>query len=270
MGYYVQVEQGVKLFVEDIGAGRPILFVHGWPVNHNMFEYQTTHLPKYGFRCILIDLRGYGKSDKPWTGYSYDRLADDIRVVIDTLGLDNVRLVGFSVGGAIVVRYMGRHRGHKIAQLLLLAAAAPSLTQRPGYPIGQPRANIDKIIAGTYADRPGVLAQFGEDCFASPVSTPFRQWFQSLGLEAANHATVAVMESLRDEFVGQDFPFIRVPTSIFHGVLDKVCLYPLALAQHAGIQGSVLHRFEKSGHGIFYDELELFNQRFFKALNDGH
>lgn len=70
LNYYVQVERGIKLYVEEIGAGWPIIIVHGWPVNHKMFEYQTTHLPKYGFRCIQIDLRGFGHSDAPWAGQS--------------------------------------------------------------------------------------------------------------------------------------------------------------------------------------------------------
>jgi non-heme chloroperoxidase len=81
-------------------------------------------LTKYGYRCIQIDLRGFGKSDRPWTGYSYNRVADDIRIVIDALRLRQCRLVCFSMGGAIGIRYMSRHRGHGVAQLVLLAAAA--------------------------------------------------------------------------------------------------------------------------------------------------
>ncbi|MCG0314644.1 MAG: alpha/beta hydrolase [Calditerricola sp.] len=82
---YIEVENGVRVFVQDINPGKgsfPVLFVHGWPVNHKMFEYQYTVLPYYGFRCLGLDLRGFGRSDKPWHGYSYDRLADDLYAVL--------------------------------------------------------------------------------------------------------------------------------------------------------------------------------------------
>jgi len=82
------VEKDVKLFVEDVdpGNGKPILFVHGWPLSHTMFEYQFNQLPKKGYRCIGVDLRGFGKSDRPWEGYGYNRMADDLRAVIDATG----------------------------------------------------------------------------------------------------------------------------------------------------------------------------------------
>jgi pimeloyl-ACP methyl ester carboxylesterase len=80
---------GVRINIEDIGSGTPIVFIHGWPVNHNTFEYQFTELPKHGYRCIGIDLRGFGESDKPWDGYNYDTMADDVKAVLDTLNLQN-------------------------------------------------------------------------------------------------------------------------------------------------------------------------------------
>ena len=95
------------------GTGKPVVFIHGWPVNHSMFEYHFTELPKHGYRCIGIDLRGFGDSDKPWDGYNYDIMADDVRVVLDTLILD-AALVGFSMGGAISIRYIVRHNGSHI------------------------------------------------------------------------------------------------------------------------------------------------------------
>ncbi|CAM4408200.1 hypothetical protein PAAL109150_25470 [Paenibacillus alkaliterrae] len=96
MGYYVEVEPGVNIYVEDVNpsSAKTILFIHGWPANHKLFEYQFDVLPALGYRCIGIDLRGFGKSDKPWLGYSYDRLADDVRAVVDALKLQSFTLVG--------------------------------------------------------------------------------------------------------------------------------------------------------------------------------
>ncbi len=90
MAYYIQIDNNVNIFVEDIGNGKPVLFIHGWPVNHIMYEYQLDVLPEYGIRCIALDLRGFGKSDRPFSSYSYNEMADDIRGVIDTLKLTNL------------------------------------------------------------------------------------------------------------------------------------------------------------------------------------
>ena len=103
MGFYINVEPDVKIYVEDLNptGSKTILFVHGWPGNHNLFEYQFEQLPKMGYRCIGIDYRGFGLSDRPWTGYNYDRLADDLRIVINAMQLSNITLCGNSTGGAI-------------------------------------------------------------------------------------------------------------------------------------------------------------------------
>lgn len=266
MGYYIDVDRGVKLYVEDMGSGAPVVMIHGWPLNHRMYEYQVNHLPKYGFRCIQIDLRGYGKSDAPWSGYGYDRLADDICVVMNTLQLNHVRLVGFSMGGAIAIRYMSRHQGHRVSQLLLLAAAAPAFTQRPGYPYGMTKDAVNQLIAQTYRDRPQMLEQFGQLFFASQVSPSFRNWFHSLELDASSIGTIEGAVSLRDEDMRSDLPRIQAPTTIFHGALDQICPFVFAQLMNQGIRNSTLLRFEQSGHAIFYDELDRFNHSFLQVL----
>ncbi|MGG1313787.1 alpha/beta fold hydrolase [Cohnella laeviribosi] len=263
------MERGVRIFVEDIhpAGGKTALFVHGWPVNHKMFEYQLNQLPRYGYRCIALDLRGFGQSDRPWTGYTYDRMADDIRVIIDMFRLRDFVLVGFSIGGAISIRYMARHQGHGVRRLALLSAAAPSFSQRPGYPYGQTREEVDALIRQTLTNRPAMLKGFGDQFFAQNHGPEFMNWFASLGLEASGHGTAQGLIALRDEDLRQDLSAIRVPTAIFAGVQDRIVLFQSALALQQGIPGSVLHRFEQSGHGVFYDELEAFNSRFFAFLN---
>ncbi|REE90507.1 pimeloyl-ACP methyl ester carboxylesterase [Paenibacillus taihuensis] len=266
MGRYVEVEKDVKLYVEDIGAGRPVIFVHGWPVNHRMFEYQYNVLPKYGFRCIGIDLRGYGKSDAPWSGYDYDRMSDDIAVVADTLGLLHATLVGFSMGGALAIRYAARHYGRRLCGIVLAAAAAPVFTQRPDFPYGTPVEQINKSIAGLYTDRPKTVADFGMTFFAKPISDPFRTWFNGLGFDASSYGTIKGLESLRDEDLRGDLANVQLPTTILHGKLDAIAPYALAEQMNKGIQGSKLVPFEQSGHGLFYDEREKFNQELLNAL----
>lgn len=267
--YYITVDRGVKIAVYDLNPrGRKTLFfIHGWPVNHNMFEYQFNVLPKLGFRCVSIDLRGFGNSDAPWDGYSYDRLADDVYEVIRTLNVQDLTLIGFSVGGPIAIRYLIRHRGYKVSRLVLLSAAAPSFTKREGYPYGMTPEAVTALVTQTYRNRPQMVEDFGKMFFASKITDSFSRWFQYLAYSATGNGTIKTLESLRDSDLRDDLAQIHVPTAIFHGVLDRICPYEFALVMNKGIQNSELHRFDLSGHGIFYDELEKFNKELTDYLN---
>jgi non-heme chloroperoxidase len=262
MGYYIRVQPDVNVFVEDVNPGseRVILFIHGWPANRNLFEYQFDQLPKMGYRCIGVDTRGFGNSDKPWSGYDYDRLADDVRFVIDALQLHNITLAGHSMGGATAIRYMARHGGHGVSKLALFAAAAPSLTKRPDFPYGLPPENVTALIDLTYSDRPQMLQNFSNMFFFQHTTGPFNDWFFQMGLQAAGWATADCATTFRDETLFADLPKITVPTLILHGVHDMVCLFPLALAQKQGIKNSRLVPFENSGHGLFWEERDKFNK----------
>ena len=156
------------------------MFIHGWPANHQMFEYQFNQLPAMGYRCIGIDLRGFGKSSKPWESYSYDRMANDIRIVIDTLDLEDISLAGHSMGGAISIRYMALHGGHKVAKLALIGAAAPVFTRRSDFPYGITVEEVNKLIEETYEDRPKMLSDFGDTFFARYLTKDFINWFHGL------------------------------------------------------------------------------------------
>lgn len=261
MQYFVKVDSGVSIYVNDLNqdAEKTILFIHGWPVNQKMFEYQFNELPKLGYRCIGIDLRGFGNSDKPWDGYSYDRLSDDLRGVIELLKLKDITLLGFSVGGAIAIRYMARHNGYGVSKLILCAAAAPSFTKRPDFPYGQTKEAVDKLIKGTYNDRPQMLRDFGNIFFHQHATAAFSDWFFGLGLEASGNATAKVLVSLRDEALFTDIKKIQVPTLILAGVHDQVCYFDLAKALKEGITNSKLVPFEHSGHALFWEERDKFN-----------
>ncbi len=262
MGYYVTVDPKVNIYVEDVMPEneKTILFIHGWPANHKLFEYQLNVLPKLGYRCIAIDLRGFGKSDKPWGGYSYDRLADDIRRIVTALKLENFSLAAHSVGGAIATRYMARHNGYGVSKLVLIAAATPSLTIQPDFPYGLPKDDMNQIIQMTYHDRPQMLHDFTKQFFFQQITKSFADWFFQLGIEAAGYATAKLAISLRDETLFSDLDKINIPTMILHGVHDKICLPELALIQNEKIKQSNLTWFEYSGHGLFWEQRDKFNQ----------
>jgi non-heme chloroperoxidase len=263
MGYYVKVEPDVKVYIEDLNeeGKNTIVFLHGWPGSHKLFEYQFNILPKMGYRCIGIDQRGFGDSDKPFRGYDYDRLADDVRKVIEVLRLKDFTLLGHSTGGAIAIRYMARYDGDGVSKLVLCAAAAPSLIQRSYFPYGLPKEAVVNIIKETYKDRPKMLEEFGDMFFYKHITEPFKQWFFHLGLKAASWATAEIANTwLNEESLFSDFEKIDVPTLILHGIHDQVCLFQLAEVQKKAIRDSTLVAFEESGHGLFYDEKDKFNK----------
>ena len=271
MGYYIKVEPNVKIYVEDVNPGscNAIVFLHGWPVNHKMFEYQFNEFPSMGYRCIGIDCRGFGNSDKPWGGYDYNTLADDVRCVVEALNLQNFTLAGHSTGGAIAIRYMARHKGYGVSKLALFAAAAPSLIQRPYFHHGLKKEDVDKLIEGTYTDRPKMLRDFGDMFFFQLKSVPLTDWFFQLGLQAAGWATAAVAYSwLDEEQLFANLGTINVPTLILHGIHDKVCLFPLGIAQNEGIRNSKLVPFKYSGHGSMFDQREKFNKELIQFIEE--
>ncbi|MBN1052461.1 alpha/beta hydrolase [Clostridium botulinum] len=271
MGYYVRVESDVKVYVEDLNpeGKKTIVFLHGWPGSHKLFEYQFNQLPKMGYRCIGIDQRGFGQSDKPFTGYCYDRLSDDVRAVVEVLNLKKFILAGHSTGGAIAIRYMARHNEYGVSKLALFAAAAPSLIKRPYFPYGLEKEAVNEIIQGTYNDRPKMLQGFGDMFFFQHITKPFSDWFFQLGLQAAGWATAATANSwLDEESLFFDLEKISVPTLILHGIHDKVCLFPLAESQRQRIKNSKLIAFEDSGHGLFYDQRDKFNEELAQFIEE--
>lgn len=263
MESYIMVEPGVNVYVNDINplGKKTIIFLHGWPANYRLFEYQYNILPQMGYRCIGIDMRGFGNSDKPWSGYSYDRLADDIFHVIKALNLRNAALLGHSTSGAVAIRYMARHNGFDISRLVLCAAAAPSLIQRPHFPYGQNAEDIERnFIQAAYSDRPQMLENFGNIFFYSNVSPSLLDWLFQMGLQAASYATIAISKDWITETLFNDLLQIHVPTLIMHGIHDQVVPYQLGVVQNKSIAGSRLLTFENSSHGLFYDEMDKFNE----------
>lgn len=270
MGYYVRVEPNVKIYVEDLNSEgkKTILFIHGWPGNHKLFEYQFDQLPKMGYRCIGIDTRGFGNSDKPWGGYDFNTLSDDVRCVINSLGLHDIILAGHSNGGAIAIRYMARHKGYGVSKLALFAAAAPSLIKRPDFPYGLDKETVVQLIQGTYNDRPKMLQGFGEMFFYQHITQAFSDWFFQLGLQAAGWSTAAIANTWINEVLFSDLGTINVPTLIIHGIHDKVVPFSLGEIQNQSIKNSKLIPFEYSGHAAFYEECDKFNKELVKFIEE--
>ena len=264
---YIEVEPNVRLFIRDWGKGKPIVFLHGWPYSHEMFEYQFIELAQH-YRCIGIDLRGYGKSDKPWCDYSFDLMADDVKRVIEALELTDVTLLGFSMSGAISIRYMARHQGAYVSKLILMSAAAPCLTVKPDFPDGMNPEVFNGFIDTCKSDRTQMISQLNQATFNQPISSELNNWFLNLGMAASPHATIMGAVALRDEDLRADLSKIDVPTVIFHGEQDKTAPIEItAEVNHRGIKNSKLIKFKDSGHNLFYDEKDKANRELMKFIN---
>lgn len=258
---YIKVAPNVNLHVTDAGEGIPIVLIHGWPFSDEMFEYQYNDLVTNNFRVIGITLRGFGKSDKPYGSYGYDVHTSDIKRVLDKLDIQNAVLCGFSMGGAIALRFVSKYTEPHVSKLILAAAAAPSWIQRTDFPYNLPKEAVEELIRLNYKDRPKLLSDFSkifsveEDSLNEGIST----WLNGIGLSASSHATAACLAALRDTDLRNDLPRIEIPTLILHGKKDKICSFELAKQMHSGIQGSQLIAFEESGHSLFLEEVSKFN-----------
>jgi pimeloyl-ACP methyl ester carboxylesterase len=258
---YIAVENNVRLHITDAGEGRPIVLLHGWPLSDEMFEYQYNELINNNFRVIGITLRGFGKSDKPWGDYGYNTHVLDIKKVLCHLDIENAVLGGFSMGGAIAIRYMAEYRSAHISKLALFGAAAPIWTQRKTFPYNLHKSAVDELIMLNNEDRPKLLSNFAKIFSATPESLNegMAHWLNGMGLMASSYAMSQCLIALRDSDLRDDLAKITVPTIIMHGKKDKICSFDLAEQLHAGIKNSKLVVFEKSGHSLFLEEKQKFN-----------
>jgi non-heme chloroperoxidase len=261
MKHMIEVDQNTKLYVKEYGTGQPLVFIAGWPFDYRGYEYQFNQLPNYGFRCIGIDMRGFGQSDKPLSNYTYALFAQDIHTVLEKLAIKDATLIGHSMGGAISLHYCAQYGKQFVKKLVLCGAAAPKLGQASDYPYGWTSDRADKLIEQCDKDRAKLVGDFCKQFFYTPdaVSPELLQWFWLAGMQASPYATVECLKLLKNADLRSDMPKIQQPTLILHGKEDKVCSYSLAEVMNKGISNSILIPFERSGHGLFYDEREKFN-----------
>lgn len=248
----------VKLFYTDWGTGAPVVLIHGWPLDHQMWEYQAVFLAKQGLRVITYDRRGFGKSSHPWSGYDYDTLADDLKVVLDGLDLQNVTLVGFSMGGGEVARYMSRHGGARVAKVAFVSAVTPFLLKTADNPDGVDQATFDQMLDGLNKDRADFLSHFGPQFYGrgtlgvgAAVSAAELQWTQTMAMLGSPKATLdCVLSWSATDFRG-DVAGITVPSLIVHGDSDKTVPQAVSADKTAKLlPGARYLVYEGEGHGL--------------------
>ncbi len=262
---FIKAADGTDLFYKDWGSGRPVVFVHGWPLNADMWEYQMVPLARLGLRTIAADRRGFGRSGQPAGSYGYDVLADDLSVLLETLDLREVTLVGFSMGGGEVVRYLARHGSARVSRVALVASVTPFLLKTANNPDGVDRSVFDAMVEQLQTDRPHFLATFGKKFFgtgllSSPVSAELLEWCGDMALQGSPLATLDCVRSFSETDFRADMEAVRVPTLVIHGTSDATV--PAEVSGHraaASIAGARLVEYEGAPHGLFYTEKERLN-----------
>ncbi len=244
----IDVDNGTKIYVDIVGTGKPILFIHGWLFPGRIFDYQKVSVAQKGYCALSIDLRGFGESDKPG-GYDYDTWCKDIGKVIKELGLSDVTMVGYSMGGAIAAHYCATRNNPRITKLILLSSAAPSAARA-----AEDKTRYDGYIQSMVSDQAQAVSDFSKNLFNTPISDEYAQWLISMGKDASLQACVRGLEELRDRDLGTELEQITVPTLICHGKHDKIMPVWMAKEQKRLIKDSMLVRFRESGHGLFWDE----------------
>lgn len=223
---FITTTDNVSLYYKDWGTGRPVLLSHGWPLSADMWDEQMLSLANAGYRVIAFDRRGFGRSSQPWEGYDYDRFADDIAELIEALDLKDVTLVGFSMGGGDVSRYIARHGEARVHSLVLLGAVTPLFIRTEDHPFGPDKPFFDALRAALHADNAQFLKDFAPVFFGKnhgqTVSDGALAHFLQLGLQAGLKAKIASTAAFSETDFRPDMAKITVPTLIIHGDDDQV------------------------------------------------
>ena len=231
--------------------------MHGWPLSSDSWDDQAKAIADAGFRAIAYDRRGFGRSSQPWSGYDYDTLADDLAAVMEQTSAQDATLVGFSMGGGEVARYMSRHAGRSVAQTVLIASVVPYMLKTSDNPSGTEPAAFEAMTQGMTEDRAKFFGAFFKDFFgvnllSHPVSDELLQWARTVSMQAGLNATLGCAKSFATTDFRPDLAAFKVPTLVIHGTDDKTV--PIDAAGRAaarGIPQSTLIEYEGAPHGLF-------------------
>ncbi len=248
-----------ELFYQDLnpeGTAGTVVLVHGWPLSHRMFEPQLWALTGAGYRVVAYDRRGFGHSAFPPGGYDYDTFAADLKDLLEDLDLTDVRLVGFSMGGGELGRYVGRYGTDRIQKLVFMSSVFPYMLQTDDNPDGVPKSTFDDMKASLKKDRPAFLDQFGKtfvnyDALSDRVSEQVLHYHWSIATMAQPKATVDCVDAFGLTDFREDAARIDVPTLFIHGDDDQIVPFETsAKTGSALVAGSTVHTVKGGPHGL--------------------
>jgi pimeloyl-ACP methyl ester carboxylesterase len=258
---FIVTRDGANLFYKDWGNGKPVVFVHSWALDSDMWQYQMIHLAGQGLRCVAYDNRGHGRSSDPGQGYDYDTLADDLAAALDHLNLRDVSLVSHSMGCGVVVRYLSRHGSRRVARAALVAPTTPFLLKTEDNPDGLDKRIFEQLRAMWRRDFPKWLADNAGPFFRPETSPEMIQWGLKMGMRASLKAVIDCNRAVTETDFRAELTKITMPALIIHG--DQDVSAPLELTGRKTAQlipGGRLKVYEGAPHGLFITHMDRLNR----------
>jgi non-heme chloroperoxidase len=256
----------IDLYYEDHGTGQPVVLIHGYPLDGHSWEKQSAALLAAGYRVITYDRRGFGQSSQPTTGYDYDTFAHDLSVVLDTLDLNDVVLVGFSMGTGEVGRYLGTYGSARVAKVAFLASLEPFLLKTDDNPTGVPQEVFDGIRAAVTADRYAYFTDFyksfynTDDTLGTRLSEEALRNSWNVAAGASWFASSAAVPTWTTDFRA-DIPKIDVPALILHGTADNILpIDATGRPFHALLPDATYVEVEGAPHGLLWTHAAEVNE----------
>ncbi|WP_040507361.1 alpha/beta fold hydrolase [Gluconobacter morbifer] len=269
---HITATDGTALHVKDMGQGRPVVLIHGWPLTGDMWEKQTLALAEAGYRVVTYDRRGFGLSGHPINCYDYDTLADDLAVILEQLDLWDATLVGFSMGGGEVARYLSRHGRSRVSRTVLVSSVLPFLLRTADNPDGLDISIFDGMKQEIRQDRFGFLKNFiphlyGMGVLRHPVSQGVLDWSFMLACMASPMATLDCVDAWGTTDFRADLQAFTVPTLVIHGTGDSNVPSDLSGRRTAdAIPGATYIEYDGAPHGLFITHAEKLNADLLKFL----
>ncbi len=259
----IKTKDGTQLYVKSWGTGKPVVLIHGWPLSGDSWDPISNVLADNGYQAIAYDRRGFGRSDQPSEGYDYDTFADDLAAVLESqAGGQDAALVGFSMGGGEIARYLSRHQGKGVSRVALISSVVPYMLQTPNNPDGVPQATFDQMTAGMKADRAHFFRGFFKDFFgvgmmSHPVSDEMLDLAWNSAMQAGLRPTLAAAKAFATTDFRPDLASFTVPTLVIHGTADKtVPIDPTARALAKAVPAAHLIEYDGEPHGVFATQTE--------------